>query len=352
MNRTLARFSLCFAPLLIGPVAAAIPVPGLDVAGLVARADIVAAGRVGAVVDHGEAFVDTPSGRRVLARSMTGELLVDYMLKGPVDVSAVQLRFVVPDEFLGYGGVTPGSYRVFFLKRKEDSYEFVSVHHPSVIAAPRAHTMHRSALDRVAAAVAAVLRSLEMSRDQKREAMFVLSDTGGPVSVSALRSSLEEQDQTLRLSAAAALLMLGDVSALPVAEEVLLHPDKNLSPELLHNLRAGIRLGVRDVATVPTLARLLSAVDREARRAAVEALRNTKAPAAIAALAEALEDDNADVRYVATIGLAEITGQDEWRPGPDEFAQDDARYLSHWRDWARRQLSEDRKELVPSRQQE
>ncbi len=127
------------------------------------------------------------------------------------------------------------------------------------------------------------------------------------------------------------------MSALPAAEEALLHPDTNLSPELLHNVRAGIRLGVKDEAAVPSLARILSAGDTEARRAAVEALRNTNSPSAIAALAKALEDADTDVRYVAVIGLAEITGQNEWRPGPDEFAEDDARYLRYWRDWARRQ---------------
>ena len=128
---------------------------------------------------------------------------------------------------------------------------------------------------------------------------------------------LEDRDQTLRLSAAAALLLLDDVSALPVAEKALLHPDTNLSPELLHNLRAGIRLGVKDKAAVPTLTRLLSAGDVEARRAAVEALRNTNSPSAIAPLTKALEDADTDVQYVAVIGLAEITGQSEWRPGPD-----------------------------------
>ncbi len=337
MNRTLLKSSLYLALVLMAAVAAAIPVPGLDVAGLVARAHIVAAGRVGAVVDHGEAFVDTPSGRTVPARSMTGELLVDYMLKGPADVSAVQFRFVVPDEFIGYGGVTPGSYRVFFLERKGDYYEFVSVHHPSVIAAPGAQLQHRSALDRVASAVAAVLRSSEMSAERRREAISTLSKTGGPVSVSALRAGLEDQDPTLRLSAAAALLLLGDVSALTSAEEALLDPQPSLSPEILQNLRGGIRVGVKDEAAVPGLARLLSGGDTETRRAAVEALRNTSSPSAVTALAKALEDTDSDVRYVAVIGLAEITGQNEWRPGPDEFAEDDARYLRYWRDWARRQ---------------
>src|SRR5260221_9427005 len=178
MNKTLLKSSLYLALVLMAPVAAAVPVPALDVADLVARADIVAAGRVGAVVDHGEAFVDTPSGRRVRARSMSGELLVDSMLKGPADVAAVQFRFVVPDEFIGYGGVTPGSYRVFFLERKGDYYEFVSVHHPSVIAAPGAEMQHRSALDRVASAVAARLCSPGRAHGRRGEAIFASSDQG------------------------------------------------------------------------------------------------------------------------------------------------------------------------------
>src|SRR5258706_8867159 len=161
---------------------------------------------------------------------------------------------------------------------------------------------HRSALDRVASAVAAVLCSPEMSQDRRREAIFVLSDTGGPVAVSALRAGLQDGDQSLRLSAAAALLLLGDVSALPAAEKALLHPNPSLSPEILLNLRGGISIGLKDKAAVPGLARLLNAGDTETRRAAVEALRNTNSPSAIAALSKALKDADTDVRYVGVIG--------------------------------------------------
>lgn len=189
MNRTLVKFSLYLALVPVAPATAAIR-PPLDVADLVATADFVAAGRVGAVLDRGATVVDTPGGQRIPGRSMLGELLVDHVLKGPPDVSMVQVRFVAPGAPIGYGGVAPGSYRVFFLQREEDGYEFVSVHHPSVIAAPAAPMPHLSALDRVASAVVAVLRSPEMSPERRREAIFVLSNTGGPVSVSALRAGL------------------------------------------------------------------------------------------------------------------------------------------------------------------
>jgi HEAT repeat protein len=84
---------------------------------------------------------------------------------------------------------------------------------------------------------------------------------------------------------------------------------------------------------VPTLATLLKQGDVRVRRAAALALVNTASPSALAPLAQALDDRDHEVRYLAVIGLAEITGQNDWRPSADTFREREADYLSHWEQW-------------------
>jgi hypothetical protein len=46
-----------------------------------------------------------------------------------------------------------------------------------------------------------------------------------------------------------------------------------------------------------------------------------------------LGDSDTKVRYFSVVGLAEITGQLEWRPNPDDFAASSTKYLNHWIAW-------------------
>ena len=50
---------------------------------------------------------------------------------------------------------------------------------------------------------------------------------------------------------------------------------------------------------------------------------------------EALWDPDREVRYYAVVGLGEITGQNEWTPATDYFAQNEEKFLTHWREWAK-----------------
>ena len=88
-------------------------------------------------------------------------------------------------------------------------------------------------------------------------------------------------------------------------------------------------------AAIPILVKLLSAADVEARRAAASSLRHTQSQAALGPLATALQDGDFEVRYLAVIGLAEITGQGEWRPLREDFKDNQERYIGHWQQWAK-----------------
>jgi HEAT repeat protein len=139
----------------------------------------------------------------------------------------------------------------------------------------------------------------------------------------------------LRLAVAGALLARNDILALPEVESALLHPAPTAPPYLLHNLNYAISEGVKDQAAIPALARLLRASQPETRRAAASALMHTGTAACIPALLSGLSDPDMHVRYYGAVGLAEITGQLEWRPNMDDFMSHEQRYLSHWREWAR-----------------
>jgi len=71
------------------------------------------------------------------------------------------------------------------------------------------------------------------------------------------------------------------------------------------------------------------------RRAAAAALRHTQADGAIGPLSMALEDSDREVRYQAVLGLATITGQNEWSPTLDQFEREEQHYLSYWREWVK-----------------
>ena len=77
--------------------------------------------------------------------------------------------------------------------------------------------------------------------------------------------------------------------------------------------------------------------DFKVRRGAAQALRNTGSSQAVAGLAEALNDSEREVRYIAVIGLGEITRQDEWSPSIDNFSEHEAYFLSYWRNWVKSQ---------------
>ncbi len=56
---------------------------------------------------------------------------------------------------------------------------------------------------------------------------------------------------------------------------------------------------------------------------------------AVESLVIALNDNNRQVRYEGVIGLAELTGQDQWAPAIGTFESDEQKYLDHWKEWAR-----------------
>jgi len=339
MNTNVFKSLLCSWCISIASVAGAALVPTINITKLVDNADVIVMGTVVRITDMGPTSVATFN-NPVAGRMMSGEMLVDQVLGGPTTLSSVQFQFSVPSVAIGYRGVRSSSYRILFLKRNGEHYEFVSPYYPSVVAIAGSRIQSERPLDKVLEVIASVLRSPDASEAQKREAIDTLWGVNNALATSGLRSMLQQGARTvqlhaIQLHAAAALLAVGDISALPIAEEELLRPDASLPPEALPNLRGGLSRGIMADEAIPALARLLRQGDTETKRAAALALRRTHSPAALRPLADALNDADVEVTHNALMGFAETTGQPEWGPSMPTFLADRERYLAHWKDWMR-----------------
>jgi PBS lyase HEAT-like repeat len=233
------------------------------------------------------------------------------------------------------------SSRVFFLAESSGELRLADPYYPSVVAIPGPETQGGTPIERVIDELGAVLESTKTPTEEKREAIFTLNSSKNPAAIRALRQFAEVKDVILRLSVAAALLEHNDISTLQFAEEALLKPDPALPPQLylLHNLSYAISEGVKDERAVPSLTKLLHVRSVETRRAAASALMHTGATSAIDPLLTATDDSDSTVQYYAVVGLAEITGQTDWRPNGFAFTSDPQKYLAHWREFAKSRKS-------------
>jgi hypothetical protein len=321
--------------MLLASSAGSIPVPLLDLDDLTNRADLIVLGQVVSLREVGVETIEA-SGVKVDAAILRGEIRADRVLKGP-STSRVAFRHWSPVKPVGYRNVQPTVYRIYFLRAIDKGYVFVSPYHPSVVANPGIPSHGETVIDAVVNQVAGVLLSSAASATERMESVYVLSRTKSTAALEPLRASLATEDRALRLSVASALLARNDTSGLAIAVEVLLAPRPLVPDYILHNLNYAISEGVQDEEAIPALTRLLGAADPRARRAATAALRRTGSHAAVTPLLSALRDSDLEVRYYAVVGLAEITGQLDWRPNMDAFVSDQSRYLSYWLKWGQQQ---------------
>jgi HEAT repeat protein len=316
----------CLCPLLLHSA----PVPGLNLSQLVGGADVIVAGSLLAIEDSGTTYADV-SGSRQVVHQMTGPIQIGVVLKGTAPIPALTLRWILPEESYGYTGVPEHIYRLIFLHRSGSTYGLASVYYPTLPAIPGIKMEGATALDRVINQLAAVVHSGAGNAQDRIEAINALGTVENLNVTSTLRDVLSDRARSVQLQAATVLLEHNDISALPLAEATLSRPRSDVSPYLVHNLLYAISGGVRDEKAIPGLSRLVKSRDVETRRSAASALRNTGSRLAIDPLIAALGDEDFEVRYYSAIGLAEITGQNEWRPLMEEFKKNEQKYLAHWR---------------------
>lgn len=279
------------------------------------------------------------SGTSYPADLMAVQVAVEKVLKGPAKTAAIRFNFLQPRTLamnITVRSVVAGEYGVFFLRNSGDGYEVLDPDYPSVVALPSSPQISGSIMDKVTAEVCYVLQSPRATNSEKQEALLVLRGVSSPIVMASLRRAAHEDPAAdVRLSAMALLLRRNDISELPTAENILLHPPSNIEQNALQGLAFAIRFGIHDPKAIPSLARLLLAKNADVRKGAATALRRTHDSAAITPLTQALYDSDPDVLYQAVIGLAEITRTTgDWAPATDTFLKDSQRYLDHWREWA------------------
>jgi hypothetical protein len=313
-------------------------VPGLDLDQLVRDSSIIAVGEVTSLQKEGKAPIHLDS-LDVTGETVGGVLRVNQVLKGEPYSTELRFAFLIPETFIGWRSPALHTSGVFFFKIRRGTsgeLEFTSPYYPfapAISAFPLKE--ETTTIDRVVSAIGKAIFSPKDTVGTKVTAVYFLSTSRSEASLKELHSALDNPDRELRVRAAGALLERNDISALPLAVDALLHGFPGASEEAIHNLVYAIAGGVSNEGSVPMVVELLKSPDPQIRRASAAALRRTGSEKAIRALSSLLGDSDLETRYYAVVGLAEITGQTEWRPNMEDFASDQQRYLDHWRDWAR-----------------
>ena len=290
----------------------------LDLERLTSNADLIVIGRVNSISNQGRSVAT---------------LSLDKVVKGEANAGTIEFEFLtnVPS---AYVRIQPQLFGMFFLKQKVDgSYQILDPVYPAVIALAHAVVTGEPRVDRTVNVVGQVLLTAKADED-RQVAVRVLSSARTERATELLRQSAKDKDVVVRMQSISALLNRDDIETLESAERTLLNPPAGTEPYLLENMSGALE-GIKDPRAIPALQRLLQSSSTRTRQGAVSALRQMRTMEAVEGLVIALGDNNREVRYEAVIGLAELTGENEWAPATDTFASDEQKYLDHWKEWSR-----------------
>jgi hypothetical protein len=325
---------VALATVVLAVCSSGIPIPMLDLRALGDASDAILVGEVLDVwrIDRGVMAIRDHS---MSVDTMEARFRVDRVIKGDAG-HEIRFRFLLPEFGMGYHGVAQNSYRLVFLKQTAESTTFTSPYYPSFPATASHVSESGATFDKVVSEIAAALEAASTSDNDRQVAIWTLRTVSTSTATRALRFAARNSNSSrVTLTAVAALLARGDISEISLAEQVLTQAEAPQEDELRQNLLAAIYEGVNTEQAIPTLRHLLGSSDVKVRRVVVMAMRNTKSISVFPDLSRALNDSDFEVRYYAVVGLAEITGQNEWRPLMDRFRSDEERYLTYWRTWAR-----------------
>ncbi len=315
----------------IGPCS--YPASPLDLQVLTREADLIVIGRVDAIDDKGPTVKDV-AGQKVKAERMVATLNINRLIKGQTNEPVLSFEFLIPSTHLDYHEIKVSQFGMYFVRKTaQGGYSVLNSDYPFIIAPAKAIVPDGNDLDKVVGVIGLFLTEPKSSVYERREAVHILNSARTELATRILRQATQDSDTTVRLQALCALLKRNDISMLDVAEDILLHPAPNTEDYLLTNLSASL-MDIKDTSAIPTLERLLSSSNSRTRLGAIMALRQMHSSEGIVSLVAALDDNDRDVRYEAVMGLAELTGQDPWRPAISVFQADEQHYLDHWKAWA------------------
>ena len=315
------------------PCVLAAPLPVPDVQSIAQRSDLIVVATVDRTDVVGTSTVSVGD-HAVGAKVVQAQLVISSVLKGYVSANRLPIQYAVPTVPIGYRSLAVGQVRVLFLAVKDDGgYTFANPYFPSMPGNAGANLGDSDITGKLLDEEQSVLTSGESIDPDKTEAVYAISLIKDARAVGALLPGLSDPSIAIRLEVAGELTTHNNVNGASVSCEALLEKPNGVPAYVFHNLRVGIRDGVKDAQMVPCLAQLLHSKDDSSREAAASALRHTHCSAAVNPLALALDDPDEQVRYQAVGGLAEISGQTRWRLNLIEFHSDGERFVQHWKAW-------------------
>lgn len=313
-------------------------VHAIDVAALVASSDVIVSGTAASVTEEGRATINTACGS-LAGKKLLLVLLPDETIKGAPETATVPVELVIPDAPCAIRGVPPQQYGIFFLQQAGSLYKFSDPLYPYLPAVQSGLPSNSPPLDRVVVKLGEVLTHEHSTNPEVLSSLGALSTISTKSATETLRGACDKTSGDLRLLIASTLVSRNDRTGLDVIEKALLHPSTEPNYPFV-NMAASLA-GLKDPQAIPALKRLLQTNEPHITKGVAIALRQSGSADAEEPLSHLLNDNDKLVRYYAVVGLGEITRQDDWTPAFDEFQKNEAKYLSHWRDWATSNLPQD-----------
>jgi|SRR6185312_2142382 hypothetical protein len=178
---------------------------------------------------------------------------------------------------------------------------------------------------------------MHSQRDDAINAMHVLQgfDNLDPNVVSALIGFTNSPDPEVAFAAIAIVLKAKPHDGVGILAKSLDSYKGETQPSSLFSI--GSQLGhVDDLQSLETIQKLSNSRFLSIRFGAMDALRRMKSYESIPTLLTRLDDSSKDIRYVAVITLAEITGKSgDYAPTMNLFDNKPNYYVNLWRTWQR-----------------
>jgi hypothetical protein len=330
-TRYIWRILLMVCLVYVPATAAIIPAPDIDK--LTEASTLIVLGEL-VVVQQGvrTANIDV-NGRTERLRVDRGTLRVDQFLRG-AQPSPLTFEIVAHPEF-GWRTPAQQTYGLFFFRLGRDgSVEFTDPFYLYIDVPKGVHGKGNTALERVINVLGEML-TLPNSHNLNQEALRYLQSSESNTAHSIFRSAMDTITKPeLTVGIAAGLLRFNDASGLRIVKQLFLNTGA-LMIDSFDEAILGAAMGhLKDPEAIPDLELLQGVPSIAIRRGVAGALRGTRSSKALNGLARGLEDTDAKVRYLAVVGLAEITGDSAFRPSEARFKADEAHFLGHWRQWA------------------
>jgi hypothetical protein len=335
LSRYIWRVLLMVCLVHMPATATIIPAPAIDQ--LIEASTLIVLGEL-VVVQRGVRTTNIDvNGRLEQVRVDRGTLRVDQFLLG-TQASPLMFDLAAHPEY-GWRAPAQQTHGLFFLRLARDgSVEFADPFYLYVDVPKSVRGKGNTAVERVISILGEML-ILPNSHNLNQEALRYLQSSESNTAHSIFRSAMDTITKPeLTVGIAAGLLRFNDASGLRIVKQLFLN-NRALMIDSFDEAILGAAMGhLKDPGAIPDLELLQGVPSVAIRRGVAGALRGTRSSKALSGLARGLDDTDSKVRYLAVVGLAEITGDSAFRPTEARFKSDEARFLGHWRQWAQTRI--------------